>query len=135
MDNFVESEEEEAMGIDWSKGRCRNCARRGTRGYDCRKCGPPRKYEPFIGECEHCGESGSLISACDNCEDMCSPHLPGYHKIDTAREESVEDTDEDSEYNQYREEFLVSDNAKESGDEDEESEEEKEEKEKGEEKN
>jgi len=89
--------------IDWSKGRCWTCARRGYLDHTCRDCGGLEKYTPYIGVCDNCFSLGSLASFCtgDYCDGH-APHSPWHaHVPEPWEQDPEEDTDADSGYTSF----------------------------------
>ena len=125
--------------IDWSKGRCWTCARRGYLQDTCRNCRGEKKYTEYIGVCSHCLSLGSLESLCTG--DYCEGY-PGFTACyapitDPTERDSEEDTDADSGYlgflsyleltesmgdsEDYEEEFVMDQNNEDGSDSSEES--------------
>ena len=96
----VESEEEEdeevddpGLNIDWSKGRCDVCTRRGPLGRQCRHCGLPNIYEEYVGQCEQCLRLGHLYDQCSDCGIQFEADSPS---SDADPNEPEEDTADDT---------------------------------------
>jgi hypothetical protein len=100
-----EEEEEDRHQIDWSRGRCDKCARRGQVGRVCRNCGHPATYNPFLGVCDECKRVGHIFltpEECPVCEDMHSPVLPLRPQLPLDPLEAEELTEDDSECESHR---------------------------------
>jgi hypothetical protein len=95
--------------IDWSRGRCFHCARRGQLGRDCRHCGAPEYYRSFQGVCPECDTLGLVFEECTNCEDRCLPHLAFPPLLPLDPDEPEEATDSDSEFSTFKEVLHASD--------------------------
>jgi hypothetical protein len=104
-----EEEEEEVVEtdstdhIDWTRGRCFNCGRRGQLNRPCRRCGVDNTYDQWEGYCNECSTVGLLSQLCSqpSCEDQNSPHIPGYAQRLPDPEEQEEITDDDSAFSYY----------------------------------
>jgi hypothetical protein len=95
--------------IDWSRGRCFHCARRGQLGRVCRRCGPPERCSEFTGVCPECKTLGLVFLQCTNCEDSCLPHLAHLPQSPLDPDEPEEATDCDSEFSTFKEALAASD--------------------------
>ena len=96
--------------IDWSKGRCFKCGRRGQLYMQCRECKKDHSYEHYVGECTFCKELGSLSLPCISCRNEDSeclvPHeMPDFDPLEP---ETVEKDEDDSDLSYFQEELEVS---------------------------
>ena len=123
-DEMEDDEMEDQAPVDWSRGRCMDCARRGQLGRTCRNCpipicGKPYKYQAWLGECANCKLIGleGLYCLGPYCEDACSmlqPRPPSTLDPD----ESEEDTSDDDWTEEERRLFGLRDESDEEIDED-----------------